>query len=319
MEVIYSGGFPILGQVGYKDYGVPTLHVILVCCDSFFILNIVKRSLKTKSEILKRKQIFSGTIAVLPLVFGLSRGTLVILLIGMAMMYFSSKTKSMPFKISVLISALILLGIYVFGIVGNYRMNHDYGNKESVEKSTLILSIGKANQKFQDSRIPKPFFWTLIYDTSPLSNFRENTNLVNIKSSDITGERFLEYTVVNFMPDVVSKRVYPTYTSDFKPWQITQEFTAASCWTIPYLMLGWYGVCGFLIFELVFPFIYLELIRRLAFQYFDIAIALLSTMYILMPFSNFFSFSALSLQLLLPFLCALFERRSPKEIEYPKK
>ncbi|MCZ3393223.1 hypothetical protein MU545_15605, partial [Enterococcus faecium] len=77
---------------------------------------------------------------------------------------------------------------------------------------------------------------------------------------------------------------------------------------MPYLISGWLGVYIFLIYELLFPLVYFWLIRKFAIKYFDVAIALVSTIYIFMPFSNFFAFSALSLQLILPFVCSLLGR-----------
>lgn len=302
-EVVYSGGMPLLGQSSYQTYGIPTVHVLLVCGDSFFILNIAKAIFLSK----KRRFFLSMCflIAMLPLMFGLSRGTIVIVLIGILMLYISTMKRQLRLKKIILIFVFAIVGAYLFGIAGNYRINHDYMREESISESSLILSIGRENQNFEDSRIPTPFFWTYIYLTSPISNFHLNTEIVNLKKTP----NFVEYTIVNFFPDFISKRIYPTYQADYKPWKVTQEFTASSAFTVPYIMWGWPGLIIFILYELIFPIIYFELVKRYAARYFDVAIAIVSTMYILMPFANFFTFSALSLQLILPFLVALFSKK----------
>lgn len=304
-EIIYSGGMPILGQVNYKDYGIPVVHVFLVVCDSFFILLIFKRIFQSSKN--RFKLLFYFIISVLPLIVALSRGTIAILLVGVGIEYMFSR-KTIRLKETVFVLIFVIMGLYLFGLAGNYRMQHDYQEKSTIQDTSLILNIGKANQAFQDSKIPKPFFWSYIYITTPLSNLELNNNLVKVDSSEMTMGKFSEYTVVNFVPDFISKRIYPNASDDYKPWLITPEFTVSSSFIMPYLISGWLGVYIFLIYELLFPLVYFWLIRKFAIKYFDVAIALVSTIYIFMPFSNFFAFSALSLQLILPFVCSLLGR-----------
>lgn len=305
VEAVYSGGVPILGQVNYKDYGIPTIHVILVFTDSFYILNVFKRLFLLKGK--KKSLIIDLLIALIPLVLSLSRGTIVILLLGVLMLYSSSRRRRFNLHTTVLILVLVALGIYIFGISGNYRMNHDYKNSENINDSSLILSIGEANQNFSNSHLPKTFFWSYIYATTPISNFQLNANWVSANSSERAISKNVEFAIVNFVPDFISKRIYPSYATDYQPWLVTPEFTASSAFTLPYLMLGWLGLYLFLFYELFFPIVYLFFVKKFASQYFDIAVALLTSMYVLMPFANFFTFSALSMQLLLPFFAVFFK------------
>lgn len=304
-DALYSHGIPVLGQVNYKDYGIPTVHVIMVFCDSFLLLNIAKTYFLTKVRI---KQLFgSSVIALLPLLFGLSRGTIVILALGIIVLYLMSLRSIVTIKSGLILGIALFIGLYLFGISGNYRMNNDYGRTEGVTESSLILSIGKANDRFLNSGIPKPFYWTYIYATSPIANFHYNTE---VSSPQVGTDNTTEFFVVNFLPDFISKRLYPTYEDDYHAWLITSEFTVTSAFTMPYTFLGWIGVYLFLAYELAFPIVYLELIKKFAIGYFDLALALVTTIYVLMPFSNFFSFSALSMQLILPFICNLFSSRT---------
>ncbi|WP_407910737.1 hypothetical protein [Lactiplantibacillus brownii] len=309
-EAIYSHGLPILGQVNYKDYGMPVIHVILVCCDSFYILFLAKNFFN-KNVSQRGKIVWNMIISAIPLLFALSRGTIVIILIGIAILFITSRSDRLRTRSSLMIVFLLCMGLYLFGIAGNYRMNHDYMKDENLNQSSLILSIGKANDKFENSKIPAPFFWTYIYTTSPLSNLNMNIQSVSVDSASYTPRRGTEYAVVNFLPDFISKRIYPLYTSEFNPWLVTPEFTASSALVVPYLMLGWVGLYIFMVYELMFPIVYFWLVIKIAPSYFDIAFTLVSTMYLLMPFANFFAFSALSIQLFLPFICAFF-RKSKK-------
>lgn len=313
-DILYSHGMPLLGQVNYKEYGFPTIHVLMVVCDSFLLLSIAKTFFLTK---VRRLQLLcTAGIALLPLLFGLSRGTIVILLLGILMLFLLTLRKKITIKVGVVIGLLLLFGLYLFGITGNYRMNHDYGHTENLTESSLILSIGKATNKFTDSNIPKPFYWTYIYATSPIANFRYNTELSSPTASTANIGEFL---VTDFFPDFISKRIYPTYEDDYQAWLVTNEFTVTTAFTLPYTFLGWMGVCVFLIYVLLFPIVYLELIRKFAPGYFDLALVLTSTIYVLMPFSNFFSFSALSMQLFLPFICGLFSQKKSIKQNYERE
>jgi hypothetical protein len=313
-DVLYSHGMPLLGQVNYKEYGFPTLHVLMVVCDSFLLLSIAKTYFLT--NVRRVQLLFTAAIALLPLVFGLSRGTIVILLLSILMIFLLTFQKKITIKLALIIGLLLAFGLYLFGITGNYRMNHDYGRVENLTESSLILSIGKANNKFTSSGIPKPFYWTYIYATSPIANFRYNTEVSN---PQVNTANVSEFLVTNFLPDFISKRVFPTYEDDYRAWLMTNEFTVTTAFTLPYTFLGWMGVYIFLIYSLVFPIVYLELIRKFSPGYFDLALVLLSTIYILMPFSNFFSFSALSIQLFLPFICSLFSRRRDAKRNYERE
>jgi len=203
---------------------------------------------------------------------------------------------------------ILILGLYLFGLAGNYRMQNDYSEKSSIEDSSLILNIGKANQKFQNSKIPDPLFWTYIYISSPISNLQLNENLVSIDSDDVNFKSMSEYIIVNFLPDVISNRVYSNLSIKYRPWLITPEFTASSAFIMPYLIMGWGGLYVFLLYLLFFPIVYLWIIKKIAVEYFDISLALVASMYLFMPFANFFAFSPLSLQLLLPIICSFIGR-----------
>lgn len=299
-ETIYSKGSPLLGRSAYKDYGIPTIHVIIVSGASFFVLYLFQLFLqKTYS---KPSIVLDILFTMVPLTLGLSRGTIVILAISMTILFLNQTCFKLKRKYLLVIIISAIFGMYLFGIFGNYRMNHDYKYSERVDESSLILNIGKANQKFYQSNIPTPYFWTYIYVTSPLANLSTTTELVNSKL-DVSDKNLFDFVIINFVPDFISKRVVPDWNKLIVARRVTPEFTASSVFSIPYLMLGWSGMYITLIFIIIFPLVYFYFIKRFASRFFGISFALVSSMYVLMPFANFFTFSALSVQLIFPFLC----------------
>ncbi|MGO2063940.1 MAG: O-antigen polymerase [Latilactobacillus curvatus] len=305
IEGVYSKGFPILKQVNYKDYGVPVLHVILVTVDSFYILVLVKKLYdnRFKSNFI----IFNILLATIPLLVSLSRGIIMILLLNI--LYLVILSTKRIFSLKKLLGILIIMigGLYVFGIAGNYRMNTDYKRVEDIRQSSLILSIGQASTKFNDSHIPAPYFWTYSYGTSPIANLNMNIQNVLVDDSHIKVRNVTEFMVINFLPDFISKRIYPDETIRVKPNQIIAEFTAVTAFAQAYLMLGWGGLYVYLLYILIFPIVYIEIIKKVNPEFSNIALAMMATLYTLLPFSNFFAFTGLSLQLVFPIIMTLFK------------
>lgn len=304
-EGIYSKGFPIFGQVNYKDYGIPSIHVILVTVDSFYILVLCDELFNFNKN---SKKIFMYIcLALIPLIISLSRGSIVVLALSILFDYLfkQEKIKKRHFGRFVVLAMLLIGSLYIFGISGNYRMNKNYNYEGGLSNSSLILSIGKATNEFKNSGIPSPYFWTYSYTTSPIANLNLNVSLNNYSKNKISMNEFI---MMNFVPDFIGKRLYPNDNAIYAIEKVTNEFTVGTVLATAFLMSNWIGLYLFVVVISLFPLIYCFLLKRWATDYIRFGMSVLCTVYILAVFSNFFVFTGLSLQLWFPFIVQFFKK-----------
>lgn len=132
---------------------------------------------------------------------------LAIFLYSMYMARFTNKFDTVKKKIlglCILVIAVAIL-MYGFGVMGNMR----YGNKWAWNDSSMIFALGEGNQKWPQW-IPKEYFWSYIYLTSPLSNF--NVNVLNFLPNNNWGQFISE-----LIPDVISNKFNVVHAPVYLP------------------------------------------------------------------------------------------------------
>lgn len=132
---------------------------------------------------------------------------LAIFFYSMYMARFTNKFDTVKKKIlglCILVIAVAIL-MYGFGVMGNMR----YGNKWAWNDSSMIFALGEGNQKWPQW-IPKEYFWSYIYLTSPLSNF--NVNVLNFLPNNNWGQFISE-----LIPDVISNKFNVVHAPVYLP------------------------------------------------------------------------------------------------------
>ncbi|GEL13682.1 hypothetical protein FC15_GL000296 [Lapidilactobacillus concavus DSM 17758] len=316
LEGVYSKGFPLTGYIGghvitYADYGIPMFHVALITVSCFYaVLNVNDYFEGQKTW---QQAIQNIVIAFIPTILTYNRG--MIMMTGMTMIFLyirKTKFKFTPIKI-LSFGILGVAFLFLFGISGNYRINQNYGRPDlNMFQSDIILNQGNATKEFSESSVPKTFFWTYIYAASPLGNLAnmvdKEKNLNNSESS------IADFVVTQMIPDTIGKRLIDSNKSPIIPLVLPQ-FNVSTAFSGSFYYFGWIGMIVFLVFVFMFPFGYLMLIRSFALEYYDVAFSSLCTVYSLLFFGNFFSFTGLMLQLIFPFLLQLFRPdKLPQEI-----
>lgn len=310
-EGVYSHGYPLLGQYGDDvHFGIPTFHVFLVVYISFIIICIFESFLFVNVKKQKKKLILLIIINLFCLILDLSRSVIVVVALNcLWLALFQRKRKGLNFSFSLKKVTVTLIGVvcllYLFGIVGNYRsslqMNNANTTNNNLLDSTLIYNVGEAKENVRNNKYLGPLFWDYIYISSPLANFQ---NIVNLKknSDDTTDKKEI---LTQYIPEVVSDKLFPNYTwKSSIQYQINTILNATTVFFSSYYILGWLGVLFMVIYMSVFPFIYMYLIEKFSPDYYEIAIALLNTAYLLNLFGNMFSFTVTSLLFLFPFLAS---------------
>lgn len=305
MDGIYSRGFPIFGNVVYNTFGIPIIHPIIGILSVF--LTIYSAQLlfvnKKKSSLIRIAFAFS----LLPSILAFSRGTLILSLLIVVLMASYSGIRVVSIKNVITISILFFVSMFLFGVAGNYRLNNQIGiQKANLMDSSFVYELGGANEKVKDDSVISPFFWSYLYFTSPMANLQAALD-DNLSLSDSTTE---EYLVTQFMPDVVSTKLYPNYKDSIQNngynSRVNGSLTVSTAFYGSFIQMGWTGVLLMSIFFLVFPIFYLLLIYKINPEFIIMSVSILNCLYLLSVFDNPWSFSAISVQLLLVILLAIF-------------
>lgn len=311
-EFIYHRNFPLLAiftkvPLSYHEFGIPSFHVLLVTFNSFFSIYLFQLILSVNE---KRKQLIIYLILTLvPSLLIMNRGMLIMILISCLFVYLIKYEKQITLKKIAGLAALGLLGLYLFGVAGNVRVNNTYQTNTSLLNNNLFMEIGGATEEFRESIIPKEYFWGYIYMASPLANLQETiTNFEH--DEDLNWYDTFTLSVTQMLPDFISKRVTALYGIETPSGlQITPELNVSTAFSQPFVILGWPGISLFTIFMFAFAFIYILLLKTLKSEYFVIGVAIMNTMFLFNTFTNMFSFTGLSFQLVYPLLFTLFSKR----------
>lgn len=301
-EGVYSKGFPLTGYIGghvitYADYGIPTFHVVLITISCFYALLSMNDFLDIRINL--KTLCINFLFAFVPTILTYNRGMIMMTGVTMIFLFFIKRGFSITPVKGILFLVAAVVGIFAFGISGNYRINSNYGRPDlSMTDSDIILNQGNASKEFLASSVPKSFFWTYIYTASPLGNL--NNTVEHKKDLDNLSPKFTDYFVTQFFPDMISKRLVNPKKIPQIPLVIPQ-FNVSTSFSGSFFYFGWIGMIFFTLLLFILPFIYLILLKSFAIEYYQIGVAMLCTIYCLMFFGNFFSFTGLMVQLMFPF------------------
>ena len=140
----------------------------------------------------------------------------------------NKKSGNKFFKNILKIFLVIFFVSYVFGIIGNAR----YGSKWDWNDSSMILKLGKINNKFPKI-LPEETVWTYIYAVTPLANLN-----YNIKYYEVTSD-FSLY-LKEFFPEYISNKLFTNYREDVN--LITKSLNASTGYVRAYRYGGFSGM-----------------------------------------------------------------------------
>jgi len=204
------------------------------------------------------------------------------------------------------LAVFLLFALYLFGVLGNMRLNSMYQTNTSLNDNELFLDIGGATEEFRQSFIPKEFFWTYIYLTSPLANLQKTINEFEF-TEDVNIDSSFDFTVTQLFPDFISKRIVAIFNiTSPNPIQITPELNVSTAFAQAYTILGWVGMSFFILFLFVLAFFYILSLKKIKSPYFIVGVAIMNSIFLFNLFSNMFAFTGLSFQLIYPLLFSLF-------------
>lgn len=308
IEFIEFKGIPLVnlfigGNSGiYMEFGIPTFHVFLVTFNCFFAVYMFHVLLSSKQ---KKQQLLIFLCLLLPAILIVNRAMLLMTLASCAFVYLSKVRKISIKNIGILV-VIALLVLYGFGIFGNMRVNDSYNRPQNPMDNTIIYKAGGATKSFQHSLIPKPYFWSYIYIASPLANLQKTVELANVHYSF---DAFGRYVYHEWLPDFISKRI-DGLLGRIEPTigQISPELNVGTMYSKSYILYGWIGcILTFLWMSLV-AYVYLLFLKRRKSPYYLTTLAVFNTIFLFSIFSNMFTFSGWTFQLVYPLIFILIEK-----------
>lgn len=294
-EFLYEKDIPFFAKlmgrdgIGYKEFGIPLLHGILISFNSFLIAHTFTTYLSTKNKKVLRYHL----LLYVPALLIINRSIIVFGLLTSLFIYFHFVTKIKIISYLKL-GVLTLLGLFFFGVIGNLRSGGDY-----------IYTQSQATEDFMESSIPKEYYWTYLYVASPLANFQNTVNSRYVKDYDFSGFIFYEN-----LPQIISKnfggplKIEERDLSRIVPW-----LTVGTTYAKSYSYIGWYG--PYLLF-LGNLFVYLTVLLFLAprkSSYHVTTVAILSVIVLLNIFTNMLIVTGISFQLVYAILFSFFDRK----------
>ncbi|MCT1215314.1 oligosaccharide repeat unit polymerase [Latilactobacillus curvatus] len=310
-EGIYNKGFPLQFMLqgrdsGYTEFGIPTVHVILLTLTAFLTTFLFHLVLSSTGK-LRLEYIGLCLASCIPYILEVNRGMFMMVMLNCVTIFMLAIWKKIKIWHIVGAGVFFVIFMFLFGVMGNARVNTSYQNGRSAFDSASIMQIGGATEKFKDSRIPKEFFWTYIYASSPIANFQK-TVTDGKAPKKITVPRVNRMIFGELIPDFIGKRALAN--SKYKSvniQQITPELNVGTALSKPYLLLGWFGVAIYVLFIFGLAYVYLYFLYKLNSRFFIVGLAVLNTIFILAIYSNMVQATGLSFQLLYPIFFALMD------------
>lgn len=305
IDFLYSKQVPLLNvflnsDTNYKEFGIPTFHVILVTFN-IFLSNLLFMNILNKSNY--KKDIVLYLVSLLPFILIMSRGLIIItiaisLIILIPLIRFSIKR----LFLSVITLFLFSIG---FGLFGNLRLNADYNYNGNIFDSKIILMVGEATSDFWNLGILNSIFWIYIYITSPLANLQNTINNV------VPVYSFGEYSITQLLPDFVSNRLSTLYNVNVELVNIgliKQEFTAGTQFMGSYIFMGWFGIFFTAILITTIILVVLIFMQRKNPLLFLMTNAIVCSILVFGLFTNMWVYSGLILPLIYCLIFACFFR-----------
>lgn len=298
LDIIYARNIPIMNVLNGNQYneikfvGIPLVHNLISSIAIFYsiYLSYIYFCFKNKKTLIENIAI------ILFFIILMQRQNILICMIMFCNIWLSKflnvrKEKSSKKLSIIVLTALGLLILYLFGVFGNIR----YGDTWEWNDSSMICTLAKKNDKYPDF-IPLEYFWGYTYMVTPLANL--NYNITNYNSE----EDFSKY-IMEYVPDFISSRTsYELKTTAYLP---VESLTVCTAYVKPYLTFGYFGMYIMLFIQISICAIIAYFTYKNNRNYFIVVCNALIYFLIFAFFDNTFTYSITALMLIYSIICSL--------------
>lgn len=235
--MVFKKSIPLLKVGGGEAYnsdavGIPYIGAFATSLALFHGFRLSRLFFVTKN----RKYLLEYSLIFLPLLLMLQRQNLIFSFVGLFYAWLSSnKRKNLSILqligIVLLMAAVVIIGLFIFGVIGNVR----YGIWDW-DDSSMISAVGYLNSRYP-AWLPREYFWTYIYLVSPLANLNNNICFVAVLNN-------VPYLIAQFIPSSISKIfgyvADPTYL--FQP-----SLNVSTAFVQPFHAMGTMGMLIYLL------------------------------------------------------------------------
>ena len=198
------------------------------------------------------------------------------------------------------------VGLAIFAVVGLF-LNGVMGDARS--PSTVVESqieeLAKPTEAFRQSGIPRTFFWSYAYFTSPMANLQTTFNV----AFQVSGKE-MTFVLGEMFPDAVTHRIMDFLGEErIRTPEVSPGLNASTVFGSSFVYLGPIGPPFMFAYLSLIVIVYLLLIRRSALNV--PSLALLNTIVAFCTFHNMIASSVMSMQLVWAVLLGWAVSRSP--------
>lgn len=302
IDFLNEGGIPLFKVLlnkpfDYKQFGFPLLHVLAVSFGSFYCVYLFYLFLDSK----RRFFLWVYLLNMLPAVLIYSRAMLFFNIASSVFVWILS-LKKIPYRKIALTLPLAVILMYLFGVAGTKRVSFE---AQSPYSTDFFLNNAGATKQFKESSVPKEFFWSYFYISSPLANLQLNVS--HFETKPITFSRILEYINNELLFESLSKRFNQWFHTEREmEYRIKEQFNVSTVYSTSYSYLGWAGMCFTALVVILLPGIYSRLM--ISSPYSIVGNAILCTTFLFMSYDNTIRLMGLGFQLVYPILFPMAEK-----------
>jgi hypothetical protein len=298
-DFVFTGFVPLVSlatgeAVDFDAIGIPSLHLFNVTFGGAFSTIRFADFLYSRRKI----HLFEASIPLIYFILLIYRAPAIECAVCWLLVYLIRHGGRVRILPAVALATFILLGLFVNGIIGDAR-------SPSQEAESQIELLAKPTEAFRESGIPRTFFWSYAYFTSPMANLQTTFNV----AFQVVGKG-TNFVLGELLPDAVTHRILDVIGEErIRTPEMAAGLNASTIFGASFLYFGKFGPPFMFAYLSLIVVVYLLLIRRSAFNV--PSLALLNTIVVFCTFHNMIATSTLSLQLVWTFVLGLLISRSP--------
>jgi hypothetical protein len=302
-DFLVSGFVPLISllageSVDFDAVGIPSLHLFNVTFGGAFA------TIRFADFLYSRRKLYLLE-ACIPLAYFLLlvyRAQAIECVISLTFVYLIRHRGRVRLWPAVALATVSVLALFLNGIMGDVR-------SPSQEAESQIELLAKPTEAFRQSGIPRTFFWSYAYFTSPIANLQTTFNV----AIPVIGKE-TNFVLGELLPDAVTHRVLASLGEGrIRTPEMSAGLNASTIFGASFLYLGRLGPPFMFSYLSLIIVVYLLLIRRSPFNV--PSLALLNTIVVFCTFHNMIATSTMSLQLVWTVVLGLLVSRSPAKMQ----